>query len=73
MCVCVYVCLTWRRGAERVGHVCERQDGDHAVVSVGLDEVVARDGRGVNVVLPEWTDERLTSMTERGGERETKI
>lgn len=50
---------TWCVGQELVGHVGERQDGDHAVISVSLDEVVPRDGRGVDVMLPEWTNKRL--------------
>lgn len=37
----------------------ERQDGDHAVISIGLNEVVPRDGCGVDVVLPKWTNKRL--------------
>lgn len=47
----------------------QRQDGHHAVVAVGLDEVVASDGGRVDVMLPEWTDKRLEEerRTERGG------
>lgn len=35
------------------------QDGDHTVVAVGFDEVVASYGGRVDVVLPEWTDKCL--------------
>lgn len=44
----------------------QRQDGDHAVVAVGLDEVVSGDGRGVDVVLSEWADEGLAWGEEEG-------
>lgn len=50
---------TWCVGPELVGHVGERQDGDHAVISISLDEVVPRDGSRVDVVLPKWTKKRL--------------
>lgn len=59
---------TWCVGHELVGHVSERQDGDHAVVSIGLNEVVPRDGRWVNVMLSEGADECLYKHQE-GRER----
>lgn len=61
-------CTTWCVCEELVGHVSQRQDGDHAVVAVGFDEVVASDGGRVDVVLPEWTDKRLEEDRKgRGG------
>lgn len=57
-CVYLWFC-TWCVGQELVGHVGERQDSDHAVISISLNEVVPCDGRRVDVVLPEWTDKRL--------------
>lgn len=56
--VCLRLC-TWCVGQELVGHVGERQDGDHAVISISLNEVMPRDGCRVDVVLPERTDKRL--------------
>lgn len=41
------------QGEKVEGHVCQRDDRQHAVVPVGLDEVVAGDGCGVDVVLSE--------------------
>lgn len=51
--------LTGGEGENVEGHVCQRDYGQHAVVSVGLDEVVTRDGRGVDVVLSERTYKSL--------------
>lgn len=53
---------TWALGAELVGHVEQGQQHHQAVVPVGLDEVVPRDGCGVDVVLPERPDERLAAV-----------
>lgn len=44
---------------EFVGHVQQRQERHQAVVTIGLNEVMPRDGCGVDVVLPEWPDEGL--------------
>lgn len=63
----VRVCTTWCVCEEFVGHVSQRQDGDHAVVAVGFDEVVASDGGRVDVVLPERTDKRLEEDRKGGG------
>lgn len=69
-CGCVQcvqcACTTWRVSEELVGHVSQRQDGDHAVVAVGFDEVVASDGGRVDVVLPERTDKRLEEDRKEG-------
>lgn len=46
----------------------ERQDGDHAVISISFNEVMPRDGRRVDVVLPEWTDKRLHAWCDRDRE-----
>lgn len=56
--------LTRREGEEVEGHVCQGDDGQHAVVAVGLDKIVAGDGCGVNVVLSEGTDEGLQDAAE---------
>lgn len=62
-----FVCVgTWCVGQELVGHVGERQDGDHAVISISLDEVVPCDGCRVDVVLPEWTDKCLHALYDTG-------
>lgn len=67
VCVCLCLC-TWCVGQELVDHVRERQDGDHAVISISLDEIVPSDGRRVDVVLPKWTDKCLNAWcdTETG-------
>lgn len=57
---------TWCVCEEFVGHVSQRQDGDHAVVTIGFNEVVASDGGWIDVVLPEWTDKRLQREKGRG-------
>lgn len=54
--------LTRGEGEEVEGHVCEREKSQHAVVPIGLYEVVARDGRGVDVVLPEGAYESLQDI-----------
>ena len=43
----------------QVGEEGERRESDETVVSVGFDEVVTSDGERVDVVLTEWTNERL--------------
>lgn len=60
------VCATWCVSEELVGHVSQGQDGDHAVVTIGFDEVVASDGGGIDVVLPERSDECLQGQRVRG-------
>lgn len=42
-----------------VGEEDEWGESDETVVSVSFDEVVTSDGQGVDVVLTEWTNERL--------------
>ena len=62
MCVCLcesIPSLTSLVRQELVGHMCQRQYCEHAVVPIGLNEVVSRDGCGVNVVFPERTYEWL--------------
>ena len=54
--VVVPLYLVLRVGAEAVAHVEHEGDGQHEIVPIGLDEIVAGDGGGVNVMLPEWTD-----------------
>lgn len=56
--------LTRREGEEVEGHVCQGDDGQHAVVSVGLDEIVTGDGCGVDVVLSERAYEGLQDAAE---------
>lgn len=56
---------TWWVGEEFIGHVGQRQEGDHAVVSISLYEVMPRDGRRINVVLPERTNECLNVESSR--------
>lgn len=51
--------LTRGEGEKVEGHVCKREKSQHAVIPIGLDEVMARDGRGVDVVLPEGAYESL--------------
>lgn len=41
------------------------EDGDHAVVAVGFDEVVASDGCRIDMMLSEGSNERL----QRGQQR----
>lgn len=56
--------LTRREGEEVEGHVCQGDDGQHAVVSVGLNKIVTGDGCGVDVVLSERTYEGLQGAAE---------
>lgn len=58
MCMSV-VCYTWCVCEEFVGHVSQRYDGDHTVVAIGFNEVVASDGGRINVVFPEWANKCL--------------
>lgn len=51
----------WCVCEELVGHVSQWEDGDHTVVSIGFNEVVASDGGRVDVVLPERTNKRLAN------------
>lgn len=60
------VCATWCVCEELVGHVSQREDGNHTVVTIGFNEVVASDGGRIDVVLPEWTNKCL----QRGRERD---
>lgn len=68
---------TWWVGEEFIGHVGQRQDGDHAVVSISLYEVMPRDGRRINVVLPERPNECLNGESSRevggAGKMEVKV
>lgn len=64
------VCTTWCVCEELVGHVSQRKDGDHTVVAIGFNEVVASDGGWVDVVLPEWSNKCLQRQRERDRERE---
>lgn len=59
------MCTWWVR-EEFIGHVSQRQDGDHAVVSISLYEVMPCDCRRINVVFPERANKSLN------GEREVK-
>ena len=43
----------------QVGEEGERRESDETVVSVGFDEVMTSDGERVDVMLTEWTNERL--------------
>lgn len=47
-------------GEEVEGHVGERNDGQHAVVTVSLDEIMTGDSCGVDVVLSERTYKGLS-------------
>lgn len=47
--------LTGGEGDKVEGHVCERDYGQHAVVTIGFNEVVTGDGCGVDVVLSKWS------------------
>lgn len=51
--------LTRALGMELVGHVQQRQQCHHAVVPIGLDKVMTRNGCRVDVMLPEWSNESL--------------
>lgn len=62
---CVHQTLTGGEGEDVEGHVCQRDNGQHAVVSVGLDEVVTCDGCGVDVVLSERTYKSLWERQNR--------
>lgn len=67
-CVCVSIpslSLTWLVRQELVGHMCQGQYCEHAVVPIGLYEVMSSDGCGVNVVFPEWADECLDKKRTR--------
>lgn len=57
---------TWCACEELVGHVSQREDGDHAVVTVGFNKVVASDGCWIDVVLSEGSNERLQRGQQRG-------
>lgn len=65
----VCLCATWCIREELVGHVSQRQDGNHTVVAVGFDEVVASDGGWIDVVLPEWTNKSLQREKNRQREK----
>lgn len=56
--------LTGGEGEEVEGHVCQGDDSQHAVVSIGLDKIVTGDGCGVDVVLSERTYEGLQDRAE---------
>lgn len=60
---------TWWVGEEFIGHVGQRQDGDHAVVSISLYEVMPCDGCRINVVLPERANKCLNGKREVKRER----
>lgn len=67
---------TWWVGEEFIGHVGQRQDGDHAVVSIRLYEVMSCDSRRINVVLPERANKCLNGKIEvkrDGGSREREV
>lgn len=51
--------LTRGEGEEVEGHVCQGDNSQHAVVSVGLNKIVTGDGCGVDVVFSERTYEGL--------------
>lgn len=65
--------VTWCVCEELVGHVSQRQDGDHTVVTISFNEVVASDGGWIDVVLPEWTNKRLQREREREREIDKTI
>lgn len=56
--------LTGGEGEEVEGHVCQGDDRQHAVVSIGLDKIMTGDGCGVDVVLSEGTYEGLQDPEE---------
>lgn len=43
-------------------HAAQERNGDHEVIAVGFDEVVASNRRGVDVVFAEWTEEILKNV-----------
>lgn len=47
-------------GEEVEGHVCQRDYGQHAIVTIGFNEVVTGDGCGVYVVLSKWSYKGLS-------------
>lgn len=51
----------WCVSEELVGHVSQWEDGDHAVITIGFDEVVASDGGWIDVVFPEWPKKCLAN------------
>lgn len=61
--------LTGGEGEEVEGHVCQGDDGQHAVVSIGLNEIMTGDGCGVDVVLSERTYEGLRVGAESSGKK----
>lgn len=63
---------TRAEGEEVEGHDHERNYGQHAVVSVGLNEVVSGDGRGVDVMLSEGSYEGLRGQSRSRQEREVR-
>lgn len=64
------MCATWCVCEELVGHVSQREDGNHTVVTIGFNEVVASDGGRIDVVLPEMTNKCLQRGREREKERD---
>lgn len=56
--------LTRGEGEEVEGHVCQGDNSQHAVVSIGLNKIMTGDGCGVNVVLSERTNEGLQDRAE---------
>lgn len=64
---------TWCVCEELVGHVSQRQDGNHTVVTIGFNEVVASDGSRINVVLPERAYKCLQGVGEWERERSTEM
>ncbi len=56
--------LLWSVGTKLVGHEAERGHTGCEVVPVGLDEIMTSDGRGVNVMLPEWANQRLRCINQ---------
>ena len=51
--------LVRRLVVHQVGEEEEWRESDETVVSVGFDEIVTSNGERVDVVLTEWTNERL--------------
>lgn len=41
-------------GQQVVGHLSQNRQRNHEIVSVRLDKIMSCDGRGIDVVLPEW-------------------
>lgn len=56
--------LTGGEGEKVEGHVCERDYGQHAVVTIGFNEVVTGDGCGVDVVLSKWSYKGLRDRSD---------